>query len=79
MISWIEQALDNKMKLKQEKRKKHIKCLSLLKSLKHSFWIVMDQQWQVVIPCKRHILMIQGSKLKEMLRAVKAQDMMETN
>ena len=39
----------------------------------------MVQQWQVGIPCKKPILMIQDSKLKGMLKAVKAQDMMETS
>ena len=39
----------------------------------------MVQQWQVGIPCKKHILMIKGNKQKEMLKVVKAQDMMETS
>ena len=79
MIYWIKRASDSKMKLIQEEKKKHIKFHSLLKSHRHSFWMVMVQQWQVGIPCKKHILMIQDSKLKGMLKAVKARDMMETS
>ena len=67
------------MELIQEERKKHTKLHSLLKSHRHSFWIVMVQQWQVGIPCKKHTLMIKGNMQKVMLKVVKAQDMMETS